>query len=207
MDREAFEQLVSAWLDEPERGELRARIEAAVRDDPELLVIWDDWRRVAEVLGRMPPVVQQVDWPRWSARVSAAVEADAAAVDGRLDALVGAPAAMERVDWARLHGRISAAVRRERASGVRRRVRWVVGATAGAAAAAAGLLLVLRAEPEAIDMPRGSVKVVLARPAALTEGTAIAKISAPAEVAAQPAEFFTVDPVSPARAGEVAGYF
>jgi hypothetical protein len=208
MDREAFERLVSAWLDEPARNDLRTQLEAAVRAAPELAATCDAWRRVADLLRQPPPVLERVDWGRVRAGIDAALDEVEAGADARLDVLLTEAPALARVDWTRLHGRISAAVVHDQTAVLlRRRGRWALGVASGVAAAAAGLFLAFRPGAAPALAPSGTVAVVLAQPAVSDRGTVIAKISAPPTVAAQPAEFFTVDPVGKAHAGEVAGYF
>ena len=49
MDREAFEQLISEWLDEPQRDDLRVLLEQALADNP----AWRDLRREYTQLDRL----------------------------------------------------------------------------------------------------------------------------------------------------------
>lgn len=57
MTREEFQRLLSAWLDEPERRELRLAVARALRKHRELRVEFAAWRRVDELVRAMksPP--------------------------------------------------------------------------------------------------------------------------------------------------------
>lgn len=146
MDREAFEQLVSAWLDEPHRADLRARLERAVAAVPELAEVQAAYVRLVELLRRAlaePPV----DWAALKARVAAEIDraAEREAADPSWDARLRAalPGVEARVDWQTVQARIAAAVAAcDRGTGRRpRRLGWRVSLAAGSLAAAAALLL------------------------------------------------------------------
>lgn len=142
MDRETFEQLVSQWIDQPERADLRSQIDAAASESGELNRLKEEWLRLGRLLRYAPPSLDRVDWPRFQQRVVAAIEQDDA--DHALDeTLRDLTAVGQRVDWRRLQQRISQAVVAARAkpSVIRFRLRGVAAGVAVLAAAAALVLM------------------------------------------------------------------
>jgi hypothetical protein len=107
MDREAFEQLVSEWLDQPERADLRARIEAAVVESPAFGRVRDEWLRFDRLIRGAGLHTGRVDWPHFRLRIAERLESahGDAALDERLRTLT---AVERRVDWPHLRRRISA---------------------------------------------------------------------------------------------------
>jgi hypothetical protein len=213
MNRAEFEQLVSAWLDEPRRDDLRGRVEAAARADAELARELDRWQRLMPLLREGLPAPLAVDWAALKARIATAIDrygadghADAEALDVALRRL---PPVDDRVDWARLRGRIGAALTRAGGpvSARRKRSRWVVSG-AGLVAAAAAIVLALLPAGQTSSRSVGSASIAISPPPAdqLSRGIALARI---ADVAReQPERFFNVDPI--VRTGpseETAGYY
>lgn len=180
MNREAFEQLVCAWLDARHDAELRARIDAAVAAEPEWKPLLAEWERLDALLRRGFPAPRGVEWPALRGRIAARTTGPgrcpgphevttAAPGDARGAALDAALAALadvdRRVDWPRLHTRIVRAVTGvsgERHGGPRRR-RWLVTLAAGLAAAAT-VLLALRPTAGPLPPGRGLVQVVVLPP-------------------------------------------
>jgi hypothetical protein len=165
MDREAFEQLVSEWLDQPERGDLRARIDAAAAGLPAQAAVKDEWLRLDRLVRDACPSAGRVDWRRFRQRVAERLESApiAARVDERLRALtVVAP----RVDWPRLRRRISAAVAgADRDPRVVRLPRRRVAAAGGLLAAAAALVFMLTLPTKPATAPTGFAWVRVSAPA------------------------------------------
>jgi hypothetical protein len=109
MDREIFEQLVSQWLDEPERDELRTQVEQAAAESDELARLWDEWLRLHQLVRDALPGTESVDWAAFRQRVGAAVHTSAPGRD--LDEHVRRTTDIEgQVDWSRLRARIAQAV-------------------------------------------------------------------------------------------------
>ena len=183
MNREAFEQLVCAWLDARYDAELRSRIDAALTAEPELQALLAEWERFDTLLRRGLPAPRGIDWAALHRRITAQTKhagprpvphevTSTASDDARTAALDAALAGLSdvdrRIDWPRLHARIVRAVTRasrERRRGPRRR-QWLVTTAAGLAAAAAVLLAI---RPTASPSPpaRGLVQVVVLPPPAL----------------------------------------
>jgi hypothetical protein len=106
MDREAFEQLVSTWLDEPEREDLHARIDAAVAGSAELAQLREAWLRLDRLVRQGAAGVERVDWERLRSRIVAAAETGDALSEGVRDLTD----IEQQVDWPRLQRRIAEAV-------------------------------------------------------------------------------------------------
>lgn len=211
MNREAFEQLVCAWLDARHDGELRARIDAAVAADPELRPLLAEWERFDNLLRRGFPAPRGIEWPALRGRIAAGTtgtghgpvphEVTAAPSDARSAALDAALAGLadvdRRVDWPRLHARIVRAVTDlsgERHRGFRRR-KWLVTAAAGLAAAAA-VLLALRPTAGPLPPVRGLVQVVVLPPPAAVAGETVEVRLSVAEPTLPPPEcLILVDPL------------
>jgi hypothetical protein len=204
-----FEELLSAWLDEPGDVARRARIDAAVQAEPGWAGELARWEKLNAALRATPPALQRVDWPRAGQRMARHVATTAAAApELRLDELLAdEPAALAGVDWTRVRTRISAAVTAERPARLRHARRWYLGAAAGLAAAAAIFLAVTTYDAR---LPHAPATVNVARvsgPTGVLRGSAYAKISAPPEVAAQPTQFFIVDPIRKTQPEDPAEYF
>lgn len=197
MKRDDFEQLVSAWLDEPQREDLRRQIEQTAASDPQWARELDEWQRFEALLARRLPDLPALDWSRLQDRVRIAIDADAtgAEQDAALDTLLRRPPHLEHsVDWPRFRARVvAAAVAGRPGRGIRQR-RWLVG-VAGVAAAAAGLFWTFMPEAGPGTQPPGLAAVTLSGPAARPSGgvveVRVAISRAPAEA---PERFFTIDP-------------
>ena len=74
MNRDQFQQLVSQWLDQPQNHELRARIEAAAAESPELARLKDEWVALDRLVRRATPTVQALDWERLQQRIAQQVQ-------------------------------------------------------------------------------------------------------------------------------------
>jgi len=150
MDREAFEQLVSDWLDRPDDVELRRRIARAIEATPELAEVRDQWRRLHALLQAEPTVLRNIRWERFHGHVHAAVsDEDGSSSGAPLDAMLQSlPGVADRVDWQRQRQRIANEITRETLQPSRSRVRWprFLAAAGVFAAAAAVVLLVLYGE-------------------------------------------------------------
>ncbi|MBU0618383.1 MAG: hypothetical protein KKI02_11750 [Planctomycetes bacterium] len=131
MDRETFEQLLSQWLDHPHDDELRAAVEAAAAESPELDQLKKEWARLDQLLRCDRAGIDRVDWPRFRQRISAELIPDEIGLD---ESVRDATAIEQRVDWPRLRQRISQAV--DRADDRTRVIRFPLRRVA------AGLLLV-----------------------------------------------------------------
>lgn len=223
MTPDAFEQLVSQWLDDPSRVDLRAQIDAAIAENPPLGAIFAQWERTEAALRSAARVPTGVDWQRLAAQTAARVNI---AVDRPLDDLLRGPTAVDqRVDWQRLKSRIAAAVAMEHQTTIRRqRRRWLIRGSATIAAAAALVLALLpmrhaRHEPEA--------SVTVGRPGDTSQSLAFSTIRAPrvsesertsvvaVTIAAAdqrsepvPERFFVIDPLTaPRTADDVPDYY
>ncbi|MCK4340486.1 MAG: hypothetical protein KAY37_02030 [Phycisphaerae bacterium] len=203
MNRAEYEQLVCAWLDEPGREDLRARVVTAAQADPEFTRLLDEWCRFDELLRRGLPEPHGVAWARFKEHLAAALDDDVDRDDVLDQALRGLQPIDDCVDWPRMRGRIvSALTGREGSVTARtaRRNRWI---TAGAALLAAAAVLLFSFMPEAgsgAGSPGLAVVTVSRQPAAELEpngGEAYARITV--EVAAvQPEFFFSIDPITTA---------
>ncbi len=200
MRRDEFEQLVSAWLDEPERLDLRERIEAAVAAHPAYAALLAEWRAFDEKLRAQAPAPGAIDWRRVEQRVSGAIDRDDSA-EHRLDELLAWPTSLEdRVDWVRQRARIMAAATVTAVPARRRRARLIAGAlTAFAAAAALLLSFVPTRGPVHVPAPAagGVARVELHESPAPASGVARFEISGGPATAPppEPERFFVLDPV------------
>lgn len=107
MELEDFEKLVSQWLDHPQDAELRAAVERATAESPELERLRDEWVRLDQLVRGAAPGVDRVDWPRLQQRIGAELARDEDELDEHLRA---ATDVTQRVDWPRLRRRISQAL-------------------------------------------------------------------------------------------------
>jgi hypothetical protein len=74
MKHQAFEQLVSEWLDRPAQDDLRASVEAALRADPALARLMSEWLHLNELIRRGLPGPDGVEWDRFKAHLAAQLE-------------------------------------------------------------------------------------------------------------------------------------
>jgi hypothetical protein len=159
MDRETFEQLVCESLDQPERDDLRAAVEAAVKESPTLARLRDEWIRLDRLMRSAYRDLAIVDWARLRQRVSAKL--GPAGVGEDVDRqLRGLTAVEKQVDWPRLRKRISQAVSEQATAPqvIRFPLRRVAGAAALLATAAV-LVLMLRPSSEPPSAPAGFARV------------------------------------------------
>lgn len=223
MYREAFKQLVSEWLDQPDRDDLRARIDAAADASAELAELRDEWLRLHRLVREGRPPVESVDWQRFRARTMADVESIAAETEHATnvlnEALRNLPTIEEQVDWERFRSRVSVAVRTAAGRSPVLPQRWrriVAGLGMLAAAAALFLAVVLRpSAPEPVSgVARGHVEFVTELAEQSQPGVAVARVEpldvredleAPPSPQPQLAEvFLMVDPLP--RAGRTDSY-
>lgn len=114
MIRDEFERLLSDWLDEPLRADLREVIENAAADNPELAAIRDAWRRVHGLTWDKPIALSQIDWERSALGIAAKIDAEIANSDksdelNSILKLAIAPVELS-VDWMRFSTRVSDAI-------------------------------------------------------------------------------------------------
>lgn len=204
MDREAFEQLVSEWLDTPARGDLRARIDAALAAEPALAELFEQWRRLDGVFRENLPQLPSVKWPRLARRISRAVDREAEDAHGVDEVLRRLPGIDRRVDWQRVGNRIADAVAREaaksrRAGGWRRFCRIAGGVAAVATVAAVLVLSVMpNARPERPSAGRATFAIgpPRVREAGTSDGVATVAITVLDVATAEPERFFMIDPMT-----------
>ncbi len=114
MIRDEFERLLSDWLDEPLRADLREIIENAAAENPELAAIRDDWRRVHALTWDKPIELFRIDWEQSVRSIAARIDADvshAEKADG-LDSIFKlsiAPVELS-VNWRRFAARVGEAI-------------------------------------------------------------------------------------------------
>lgn len=70
MNRSTFERLVSEWLDRPRRGDLRARIAAAIQDQPVFAQLLKHWQHVDDLLHAALPEPKDVAWTSFRIRLA-----------------------------------------------------------------------------------------------------------------------------------------
>jgi hypothetical protein len=204
MNRETLEQLVSEWLDRPERDDLRAAVEAAVAESPALESVKDEWLRLDRLVRGASPGVAGVDWSRLREHIGAALERanDGASVDGRLRDVTEVG---QRVDWPRLRARISRAVADADAGRnvIRCRARRAVaGLALVSAAAAVVIMFALPGQPPAA--PSGSAELRVNPPVSAQEplesGRGFAQVTVSARPDVAEGEYRRESP--PASAGD-----
>ncbi len=217
MNREAFEKLVSEWLDKPERDGLRAAVDAAATASPELGRLKDEWVRLDQLIRGLSSGVDHVDWSRFRQHIGNAVDQNG--TDAKLDEQMRSLTAVEqRVDWSRLHKRICRAVGRadDRARVIRFPLRRVAaGVLLTGAAAALVLMFTLPAKSpttysgvarvrvsspaealQPLDQKRGFAQVTISPPPDAEEAIDEAKPSRSEATQPQLAEvFLMVEPV------------
>ena len=181
MDREAFEQLVSEWLDRPHDAELRARVRVAVERSPDLARLLDEWTRLDRLVRDSSAAPLNVDWKRFTSRVAAAI--DVGDQDAALSAALRAAGAVdERVDWERFRQRVSQAVARDQRP-TRPRILRKRAPLVGALALAAAIALMFWLREGSPAPPVSSVYVTVssgnAPVAEASDGVAFARVSPP----------------------------
>jgi hypothetical protein len=166
MDREDFEQLVSQWLDQPQDEQLRAAIDAAAVDSPELERLRDEWIRLDQLVRGGADDVERVNWAGFQKRISAELDTAEAGLDARLR---DTTAVESRVDWPRLRQRISQAIDEadERSRVIPFPLRRVVMGLACVGAAAVFVAMVVLA-PESQTPAAGVAQVQVSQPVAVT---------------------------------------
>ena len=186
MDQETFEQLVSESLDQPERDDLRAAIEAAVVQSPAWSHLRDQWLRLDRLLRDAYPRVAGIDWSRLQRRISQRLGPSDAGLEVD-EKIRGLTTIEQRVDWPRLHKRISQAVSDEvaRPAALRFPLRRVATGLALLAAAAAPVLM-LRPPAEMSTAPSGFAHVRVSSPAVALQSRAQAHGYARVTVSAPP---------------------
>lgn len=172
MDRETFEQLVNQWLDQPERADLRERIDLAVATRADLRVLLDEWIRLDRLIRGANLAPAAVDWIRLRREIDLRTAPQSA--DEELERRLRLSTEIsERVDWDLLRLRITDAVRATKIEpraprGVRRLV------TAFALLSAAAAVILMLTMPQSPQPPRGIARVsvtgpVLAQPHASSD--------------------------------------
>jgi hypothetical protein len=211
MTRDAFEQLVNAWLAEPGRDDLRRQVETAAAADPGVARLVAEWRRFDELMRRGCPAPRGVRWERLKARVLAAVEPGSATADEVFEAaLRDLPPVADRIHWPRFHARVMAALTRSEAAAAPRRRLYtrIVAGTATLLAAAAALLLALLPHGTPMASPGGLVRVSLSAPPANGAGIAYVHVSGALPSLAPPERLFVVDPMpNTGPSDAAAGYY
>lgn len=112
MNPDAFENLLSAWLDDPQNAELLRQVSAAAESSESLRRLRDEWLRVDALLRAAGDCDARVEWVRLQERIRAAIADEAGAADADVDALLTEGTAPP-VNWARQRERILAAVAAE----------------------------------------------------------------------------------------------
>lgn len=79
MTHEEFEQLLSESLDDPQRVELRARVDQAAGESSEFAGLRTHWLRLHEVLATEPAFLNGVNWLAFQARIRALIALEAEA--------------------------------------------------------------------------------------------------------------------------------
>ncbi len=204
MTTEQFEQILAAWLDEPQRADLRVQVDAALRENPEWTPMRDQWLRIDQVVRADAPALDRVDWSRVKQRILAA----AGAADLRLDALLGdLPTVDHAVDWPAVRERIADRALRETRAARRPTRRWLPWVASAGLAAAAVIALSITLRPAAPAPPTGSVQVAVVPPAQPPDqaGFARVRVEPPAgepqvtlaAKGAEPELFLLIEPAEP----------
>ncbi|TWT44831.1 hypothetical protein RAS1_12490 [Phycisphaerae bacterium RAS1] len=174
MTHEAFEKLLSAWLDEPS-DEWRAQIDAAAGGDGELARAREAWLRLDALL-RQPRELERVNWSAFQRVVCESLAVEAGQTDERrLDRALGSlPDIVPIIDWDRLKHRIgdsvSASMVADPPPARTIRMPWQRRAAIGAMLAAAAVLAVFAFIPRAATpLPLGGAGIarLLVSPAAV----------------------------------------
>lgn len=205
-----FENLIGEWLDEPQRADLAARIDAAVAADPALARERERLTRLHRLVAQSLSGAPRIDEARFVQRISAAIDHDVenTLLDADTNRLITALAPIEHaIDWPRVSERIGDAIDQTDAR-VRSSRRLRLASFALTAAAAAVALFFLRPQPIAMDRPLGHATASLVATAINHGGIARVVLAPPEQqdssgAAASPvvaAEFFLmIEP--PARGG------
>jgi hypothetical protein len=165
MDRLAFEQLISAWLDDRQNLTLRRQIDAACAADPVCRQLLAEYERLDQIICQARSRTPAVRWLNFQHAVSAEIAgtepaaADAPEIDSLLRRAL--PDIEPQIDWVRFAHRVSSAVNETAGPGrVLRLSRWrPVLAVAGLAAAAAVVLWI------GLPLGRAPVPGTVAEPA------------------------------------------
>jgi hypothetical protein len=163
MDRAAFEQLVSEWLDQPERDDLRTKVTAAAAQSSELERLKNEWVRLDQLVRNTPAGVDSIDWTAFQERIGQRLDADDARLDERLRKLTSPE---QHVHWTRLRERIIQAV--DHAAEPPPLIQFPLRRTATALAligAAAALVLMVTLLPTAQRAEMGFAQVRVKTPA------------------------------------------
>jgi hypothetical protein len=110
MSLEEFEQLLSEWLDEPQRADLVERMEAAVAESPALSHERQKWLSIDRAVRAALPSPVGIRHEEFAGRVSTALDAelDEAHEGNEIAAMLAATATLQsRVDWDRFRERVS----------------------------------------------------------------------------------------------------
>jgi len=147
MTREDFEQLVSQWLDQPERQDLRAEVERAAAASPALKSLLDEWIRLDRLIRAPEHPAAGLDWKLFQREISDGI--GAAAPHDQLHRMIRTATALDdKIDWPRLKNHFSRAIDAERAPS--RIAGFPLGRFAAASAvlaAAAALVLMITLPP------------------------------------------------------------
>jgi hypothetical protein len=209
MDRLAFEQLVSAWLDDRQNNALRRQINAACAADPACRRLLAQYEKLEPFLRAAAVEAPRVNWQNFRKAVSTEIArtAPTTADSPELDALLcqALPGIETRIDWEHYARRVSGAVDNATFAGRVLHLRhWrPIMAVAGLAAAAAIILWIgirpagSRVAPPptgpavAVSEPRAAVNIqpapaVSPAPSATEPPTVAIRVDVPGEPSAAP---------------------
>lgn len=112
MRPERFEQLVSDWLDQPQRADLREQIAAALRAHPELAKCKTEHEHLHDLLrdATASGAEAGVRWPRFRQETHARVREPRASTVPSDDSLRRATTIGEQVDWDRFRADVMASI-------------------------------------------------------------------------------------------------
>jgi hypothetical protein len=226
MTPDAFEQLVSLWLAEPTRADLRQQVEAAVAANPAYAALLAEWRRCDELLRQPANELDTVNWSAFKSRITGEIDAREQGVSGADDAQLDTllrrmPSADDQVNWPRLRARIVARVLATEPHAAPRRWLYTRLAPAAALLAAAAALYFAFLTPSAGRLPAmgGVARVAIngqpaldpsvPRPSAIPAiGVAYVRLAVAEATIEAPPRYFVLDPVvKQAPTEESAGYY
>ena len=143
MDREAFEQLVNEWLDQPGCDDLRLKIDQAVADSPELASLRDEWLRLDTLTRGAAGTAADVNWDRLRKQINREILASDKQCELE-DSYRRLTDIGRRVDWDRFRASIAHAVDESsnRSQVIRMPLRRFMSGIALIAAAAVFVLMV-----------------------------------------------------------------
>ncbi len=172
MDREVFEQLVSEWLDQPGRDDLRRKIDQAAAESPELARLRDEWLRLDALTRGATRSANDVRWDRLRKHVNLEIVAadNQSELEDRYRRLTNVG---QWVDWSRLRTSISQAV--DEASSHSQVIRMPlrrIAAGIALFAAAAVFVLMVTIPPITSRTTAGIASVSVRGPAGATESRA-----------------------------------